>query len=120
MVAEQSPTRNDRAYWTDFMNQEAAFFLGTEVIAKMTGFPVLFAQCHRRGKGYYDIEFHELATPPYDKASHAITDRYVALSEMAIRADPASWLWSNRRWKRNRVAEEQAEATSAEAVKSTP
>ncbi len=110
MVAEQSPTRHDRSYWTTFFNQEAAFFLGTEVIAKMTGFPVLFAQCHRRGRGYYDIEFHELASPPYDKASHAITDSYVALTERAIRADPPSWLWSNRRWKRNRAAEEAAAA----------
>jgi KDO2-lipid IV(A) lauroyltransferase len=106
MVADQSPTRHERGYWTEFLNQEAAFYLGAEVIAKMTGFPVLFAQCHRRRRGYYDIEFHELADPPYDRTSQTITDRYVELAEMAIRSDPASWLWSNRRWKRDRAAEE--------------
>ena len=113
MVAEQSPTRHDRGYWTTFLNQDAAFFLGTEVIAKMTGFPVLFAQCHSHGRGHYDIEFHQLAEPPYDKKSHLITDRYVALTESAIKADPASWLWSNRRWKRDRAAEEAAAAGAA-------
>ena len=106
MVADQSPIRSERGYWTTFMNQEANFYLGAETIAKMTGFPVLFAQCHRRKPGYYEIEFHEVGKPPYDKASHELTDRYVALTEQAIRAEPATWLWSNRRWKRNRAAEE--------------
>ena len=83
MVAEQSPTRHDRGYWTHFLGREAAFFLGAEVIAKMTGFPVLFVQCHRRGRGYYDMEFHEVARPPYDKDSHAITERYIELAEQS-------------------------------------
>jgi len=106
MVADQSPVRSERGYWTQFMNQEANFYLGAETIAKMTGFPLLFAQCHRVRSGYYEIEFIELAKPPYDKESHAITDRYVELAEQAIRDDPESWLWSNRRWKRDRAEEE--------------
>lgn len=106
MVADQSPIRSERGYWTRFMNQEANFYLGAETIAKLTGFPVLFAQCHRRKSGYYEVEFHEVASPPYDKESHAITDRYVALAEQAIASEPESWLWSNRRWKRDREAEE--------------
>ena len=72
----------------------------------MTKFPVLYAQCRRLRRGYYEIEFKEVAQAPYDKESHAITDRYVALAEEAIRAEPQSWLWSNRRWKRDRAKEE--------------
>jgi len=106
MVADQSPTRSERGLWTEFMNQEAAFYLGTEIIAKATKFPVIFAQCRRRRTGFYEIEFHELAKPPYAKNSHEITDRYVQLAEHAIRAEPGSWLWGNRRWKRDRAAEE--------------
>jgi KDO2-lipid IV(A) lauroyltransferase len=112
MVAEQSPIRTERGYWTTFMNQEANFYLGAEAIAKMTKFPVLFAQCKRRKRGYYEIVFHEVAQPPHDKDSHEITDRYVALAEQAIREEPYSWLWSNRRWKRNRAAEEARAADS--------
>ena len=106
MVADQSPIRSERGYWTQFMNQEANFYLGAETIAKMTKFPVLYAQCRRLRRGYYEIEFKEVAQAPYDKESHAITDRYVALAEEAIRAEPQSWLWSNRRWKRDRAKEE--------------
>ena len=28
--------------------------------------------------------------------------RFVTLAEQAIRQEPHSWLWSNRRWKRSR------------------
>lgn len=120
MVADQSPIRSERGYWTQFMHQEANFYLGAETIAKATKFPVLFAQCRRVKTGYYEIEFKELAAPPYVKDSHAITDRYVELAERAIRDEPESWLWTNRRWKRDRTAEDAAqqtaelEATSAE------
>jgi KDO2-lipid IV(A) lauroyltransferase len=110
MLADQSPIRRERGYWTTFMNQEAKFYQGGEIIAKMTKFPVLFVQCHRSKPGYYEVEFHELAKPPYDKESHAITDRYVELAEQAIRSEPQSWLWSNRRWKLGRTAGEESEA----------
>jgi KDO2-lipid IV(A) lauroyltransferase len=105
MVADQSPIRSERSYWTEFMHQPAAFYLGTEAIAKMTGFPILFAQCRRQRRGHYQLEFHELAQSPYDKNSHEITERYVRMAEQAIRSEPQSWLWSNRRWKRDRPTE---------------
>lgn len=102
MVADQSPVGGERQYWTRFMHQDAAFYTGGESLAQATGFPVVFAQCRRRSRGYYEIEFHEVAQPPYNRESHAITDRYIALAEQAIREEPESWLWSNRRWKRVR------------------
>jgi KDO2-lipid IV(A) lauroyltransferase len=106
MVADQAPIRSERGLWTQFMNQEAAFYVGTEIIAKMTKFPVLYAQCHRVKRGYYEIEFKELASPPYQKEGNEITEAFVALAEQSIRSQPESWLWSNRRWKRDRAAEE--------------
>jgi KDO2-lipid IV(A) lauroyltransferase len=105
MVADQSPVRSERSYWTTFMNQDAAFYLGAESLAQLTGFPVLFAECHRRRSGYYEVTFHDIAQPPYEKGSHAIVDTYIAAAEQAIRREPESWLWSNRRWKRDRSRE---------------
>lgn len=108
MVADQSPTPNERGVWTTFMNREAAFHPGPESLARLTGFPVVFAQCRRRSRGYYELEFHPLAEPPYTGDEHAITERYVRMAERAIREEPESWLWSNRRWKRDRASEESA------------
>ena len=116
MVADQSPIRSEKGYWTTFMNQPAAFYLGAESIAQMTDFPVVFAQCRRIRTGYYEFEFSHLAEPPYEKGSHAVVDAYVAAAEAAIREEPESWLWSNRRWKRDRAKEaaREAEKTTAE------
>ncbi|GAB3289413.1 lysophospholipid acyltransferase family protein [Parahaliea aestuarii] len=110
MVADQSPIRSERSYWTTFLNREAAFYQGSESLAQLTGFPVLFAQCRRQRRGHYEVIFHEVGEPPYDKGSHNVIDRYVELAEQAIREEPESWLWSNRRWKRDRRKEDAAAA----------
>jgi KDO2-lipid IV(A) lauroyltransferase len=108
MLADQSPTPKERSVWTTFMNREAAFHPGPESLSRLTGFPVIFAQCRRRSRGYYELEFHPLARPPYTGDDHAITERYVRMAERAICEQPESWLWSNRRWKRDRASEEAA------------
>ena len=107
MVADQAPIESERSYWTRFMNRETAFYQGGETIAMLTGFPVLFAQCRRCARGYYEVEFKEVARPPYSGNEHQITQRYVELAEEAIRSEPHSWLWSNRRWKRQRPTADQ-------------
>ena len=103
MVAEQSPSKKSRSSWLPFFNRVVPFYVGSEVIAKMTNFAVVFAQCHRKDIGHYEIEFLEIARPPYDKSSDFITKEYVRLAERAILNDPSSWLWSNRRWKHAKV-----------------
>lgn len=108
MLADQSPIRSERSYWTRFLNGDAAFYQGAGILAHSAGLPVLFSQCRRRGRGRYEVEFHEVARPPYAGSPDAITDRYVQLAEQAIRDEPESWLWSNRRWKRKRSALEDA------------
>jgi KDO2-lipid IV(A) lauroyltransferase len=106
MVADQSPTRQERGLWTRFLNQEAKFYIGGQTLAHLTGFPLLFAQCKTTARGHYQIVFHEVGEPPYDKSSNALTERFVQLTEQAIREQPETWLWSNRRWKRSRERDE--------------
>jgi Kdo2-lipid IVA lauroyltransferase/acyltransferase len=101
LVADQAPIETERCQWLPFLNREAAFYEGGESIATRTGHPVLFAQCRRRARGYYEVEFREVAKPPYRRGEHRITARFVELAEAAIRSEPQSWLWSNRRWKRS-------------------
>jgi KDO2-lipid IV(A) lauroyltransferase len=110
MVADQAPIERETTYWTDYLNKEAAFYQGGEKIAQLTGFPVFFAQCRLVSTGHYELEFSKIAEPPHNKRSHDILDRYVALAEAAVREQPHTFLWSNRRWKRNRQAEERPQA----------
>jgi KDO2-lipid IV(A) lauroyltransferase len=100
LVADQAPVASERSHWVSFMNRDAAFYEGGEIIARATGYPVLFAQCRRRRRGYYEVEFREVARGPHDQNGHHIIEQYARLAEQAIRSEPESWLWSNRRWKR--------------------
>ena len=101
------------------MNQEAKFYLGAQTLAQLTKFPVLFAQCRMTGNGHYEILFHEVGDPPFEKDSNRLTERYIALAEQAIREQPETWLWSNRRWKRDRLRDERLDREDARAAADT-
>lgn len=102
LLADQSPSRNERKYWTTFLNQETAFIDGTDTLAWLTKMPVVFVNTRRRKRGHYDVSLEMIAEPPYEKNSHTIVERYARALEAMIQADPSSWLWSHRRWKFSR------------------
>ena len=103
LLADQSPSRDERKYWTTFLNQETAFIDGTDSLAWLTKMPVVFANTKRQKRGHYNVALEVIAEPPYEKYTHAIVERYARELEAMIQADPASWLWSHRRWKFNRT-----------------
>ncbi len=103
LLADQSPSRNERKYWTHFLHQETAFIDGIDSLAWLTGMPVVFANTKRQKRGHYEVTLEVIAEPPYEKYSHVIVERYARELEAMIRTDPSSWLWSHRRWKFKRA-----------------
>ncbi|MES2731140.1 MAG: lysophospholipid acyltransferase family protein [Bacteroidota bacterium] len=102
-VADQMPDA-EHAYWTTFLHQDTGFFTGTERIARSMNYPVVFVEVRRVKRGFYALVFSKMAEPPYDTLPpNTITERYVQQMERAIRANPADWLWSHKRWKHKRV-----------------
>lgn len=106
LAADQSPARNERKYWTTFLNQDTAFIDGTDSLALLTGMPVIFVSTKRRKRGHYDASFKVIAEPPYEKHGHTVVERYARELEAMIQADPSAWLWSHRRWKLSRSADD--------------
>jgi KDO2-lipid IV(A) lauroyltransferase len=102
MVADQEPTMSEHKYWTSFLNRDTAFYMGTEEIARVTRFPVFFLSLRRIARGYYEGEFHLLAAGGETLPSGALTERYARQVEAQIRAAPADWPWSHKRWKLKR------------------
>jgi KDO2-lipid IV(A) lauroyltransferase len=99
MVADQAPPRGEEQYWTRFLHQDTAFYVGSEKIARLGRFPVVFVAMERLGRGRYRARLELLASPPYEGAGHTIIERYARRAEQQIRAHPGDWLWSHRRWK---------------------
>ena len=99
LVADQTPTKNEAFYFTDFLNQPTAFFLGIEKLAKLTDQVVVFCDVKRLKRGYYQYTFIPIEEQPKQTAEYQITNGYIKCLEEMIRREPQYWLWSHRRWK---------------------
>ena len=107
MGSDQSPQNWKSAYWTTFLNQDSGFFTGTERIARKLNYPVIFSEMRRVSRGYYEVEFTEIANPTeFDSLSMGeITERFVKILDKSIQQFPADYLWSHRRWKHKKTRE---------------
>jgi KDO2-lipid IV(A) lauroyltransferase len=104
MVADQYPGYGrDKKYATLFLNQQSVFFQGTNQLALLTQYPVLYYEIKKIRRGYYETHAIEIANPPYSNDSLVVVERYVRAVENLIRKFPANWLWSHNRWKKRHL-----------------
>jgi Kdo2-lipid IVA lauroyltransferase/acyltransferase len=111
LVADQTPLKSMDKHWTRFLNQDTAFFVGAEKIARFLDAPVAYVAMRRLRRGYYAVHLHVLAEPPYDGDAEQqgegwITEAYARKLEAEIRTRPADWLWIENKWKYPRTPEE--------------
>ena len=100
LVADHTPKHDEEKHWTRFLNQDTAFFVGADKVAKIVKAPVIYVAMRRDAPGYYSVELKLLAEPPYDRESGPeIVERYARMLEEEIRKSPADWLWLHRKWK---------------------
>ena len=99
LAADQTPTRSEIEYWSQFLNQETGFFIGIEKIAKSLDCAVVFVDIKRIRRGYYEIELVDITGNPKATKEFEITDKYIRLLENHIINNPDNWLWSHKRWK---------------------
>ena len=99
MNADQAPVSTDQRYWTRFLGQDTAFYIGAEQIARATRLPILYAAMRRTRRGCYEVEFKALWDGRERTAINELTERYARACEMDVLKAPADWLWSYRRWR---------------------
>ena len=99
MVADQEPVSSERKQWLRFLNRDTAFFLGAEEIARTTRYAAFFVKLERKRRGHYQVEFVRIAEAGEQLPPGEFTARYARLVEEQIRAAPADWPWSHKRWK---------------------
>lgn len=104
LVADQTPLQQEKKHWTRFLNQDTAFYVGADKIARILNAPVFFVAMHRETRGYYSARLVTLAEPPYEINAQRgvgadIVESYARALEKEIRESPADWLWIHRKWK---------------------
>jgi KDO2-lipid IV(A) lauroyltransferase len=99
MNADQAPVSTDKRYWTKFLGQDTAFYIGAEQIARAARLPLLYLGMRRVRRGYYEVEVQRLWDGREALGPNGITERYARACEADVLKSPADWLWSYRRWR---------------------
>ena len=102
-LADQTPSKANLHYWTEFLHQDTPFLNGPERIASKLDLPVIYLDTRRVRRGYYTVDMKLITSTPRETPENWITERYARLLEETILSDPASWLWTHKRWKHKHV-----------------
>ncbi|MBK6524768.1 MAG: hypothetical protein IPG07_03955 [Crocinitomicaceae bacterium] len=90
----------ENCYWTNFLNQETAFYFGAEFMANEFDMPVICGIIHKVKRGKYELELKLITANPRQESYGFITESYIRNLEEAIIDEPRYWLWSHKRWKK--------------------
>ncbi len=99
MNADQAPVSTDQRYWTKFLGQDTAFYIGAEQIARATRLPIIYVSVRRVRRSYYEVDLRPLWDGREVTAPNAVIERYARACEVDVLKHPADWLWSYRRWR---------------------
>ena len=117
-IADQTPFP-ERAYWTQFLNQDTPIFMGPETIARKLNYPIVYTSVNKTRRGYYQIHAELLVDRPADTKDGEISEGHTRRLEQDIVSHPEIWLWSHKRWKYSRPAAATAAAAAPAAAAST-
>jgi len=106
IIADQSPSGTEQDYWTNFLNQDTAFFTGLEKMAKALDYAVVFVENIKVKRGVYNMVLSPISLEPKKEPTNYIIETYARMLEQAIVDNPSNWLWSHRRWKHQRTKTE--------------
>lgn len=98
-IADQNPSNPRKAYWLNFFNKPAPFVRAPELSAVKNNVAVVFVRIRKIRRGYYYYENTPITENAANFTTGELTRKYRDFLEESIRADPANYLWSHRRWK---------------------
>ncbi len=99
LIADQSPSDKESAYWLNFLNQETAVLPGAEKLAQKFNLPVYFTYVNSYKRGYYSCDTKLLVEAGEKPSEGYISTQHTQELERRIQENPHNWLWSHRRWK---------------------
>lgn len=103
-MADQTPSRANIYYWTEFLNhKDTPVLTGIERIAKKLGCTLIYTDIIKIKRGYYKIVFELITKTPADYKDFELTEMYIRRMEKTIERAPEYWLWTHNRWKHKRL-----------------
>jgi KDO2-lipid IV(A) lauroyltransferase len=106
-ISDQTPIKSEIRYWTTFLNQDTPVYMGTEKVASKYDMAIVFFHIQKIKRGYYNLNIELLFDHTAGLPDHLITETHVRRLEEIITEKPEYWIWSHRRWKHKRPAEDE-------------
>lgn len=103
-LGDQTPFRTGKLYFGSFFGRPAAVHLGIARIALKLECPLYYFDMRKVKRGRYTVTLRRVPVEDFLPFSEenvaALTDHHLRMLEEIMRAEPAYWLWSHKRWKR--------------------
>lgn len=100
LVADQNPSNAESAYWINFFDKLVPFVKGPEKMSKGNNAAVVYLHFYPVKRGYYNLDYHLITTKPKEFPDGQLTKKLIELTEEFIKREPAAYLWTHKRWKR--------------------
>jgi KDO2-lipid IV(A) lauroyltransferase len=102
LILDQDTRESEGGVFVPFFGVPAPVSSAAAGLAAKFRAPILPVFCRNEGRGRYRCYAREALRPAAleGQSAEAITARIAAVLEAEIKADPAQWLWTYKRWKR--------------------
>jgi KDO2-lipid IV(A) lauroyltransferase len=97
--ADQNPGKPEKACWLPFFGTPAPFYTGPAKGAIQYNAAMVMLQMERTKRGHYRFTTHLLCEHPAQFSAEQLTLLYKCEVERVVKADPANYLWSHRRFR---------------------
>ena len=102
-ISDQRPNSENLHNWTEFLNQDTAYAVGGEEIARRVGSKLLYLEMNKVARGKYEITFKDIVPDSdLEGEKYPYTLQYMRMFEQTIRNAPQYWLWTHKRWRYQR------------------
>jgi KDO2-lipid IV(A) lauroyltransferase len=97
---DQYPYRGAQGHEVkDFMHQRTLAMTGGAAIACKFGLAAEYVSFERVSRGHYRMRFTTISRDASQMTPDGVMDRYYALLQKDIEAQPSNYLWGHKRWK---------------------
>jgi KDO2-lipid IV(A) lauroyltransferase len=104
-AADQSPANPYNSYWMEFLGRETGVFYGVEKFCQTLNLAAVYAHLRKVKRSRYEIDLEVICEHPKESNYGYITESHMKILEADIYKNPHLWLWTHKRWKRNKPAD---------------
>ncbi len=99
LLSDQSPQLKKTHYWREFFGVKLPIHTGAEMLAKKFDLDLVFMDTKKIKRGFYETTFELITDDAKKYANYELTDIFLDKVEKQVKAEPAYYLWTHKRFK---------------------